>query len=340
LIIEGRAGSAKTLQTVVLSMIDYFKRAAVSPNEINEQMLVKYEKYLRNAREITRLNQFQKPITRIVKGMGDAGVHNHLRDLRVLFKAAMKFYNKPQIGDNPIPFCPFDNYKIVDPPETRKRNLPVKQLVQIRDFPAESGSRTELARDLFMLSFYLCGMNAVDLYSLKKENIIKGRINYNRAKTKTRRKDKAFISIRLVKRAELLLDKYLGVLELRYSNFANLDRAVNEGLKTICKSLKIATITFYWARHSFATLARNKCRMSKDDVALALNHIDSMHKTTDIYIEKDWSVVDDVQKAVLALLQSTFNANLEIKESKKCSQIPVTSLLNFVVLKNLTNQDG
>ena len=334
LINDSRSGSAKTLQTVVLSLIDYFKRKVISPTEINEQMLSKYEKYLRNQRKITRLNQFDKPITRQVKGMGDAGVHNHFRDLRVLFKAAMKYYNKPQIGDNPIPYCPFDNYKIVDAPETKKRNLSIELLIQIRDFQAEPGTRLELARDLFMLSFYFCGMNAVDLYSLEKENIVKGRINYNRTKTKSRRKDKAYISIKLVKPAELLINKYLGTLKLRYSSFSNLDRAVNEGLKALCKSLKIAPITFYWARHSFATLARNKCRMSKDDVALALNHIDSTHKTTDIYIEKDWSIVDDVQAAVLALFIP--NLNMSIKESKNCAPIAVTSILNFVVLKKMT----
>lgn len=151
--------------------------------------------------------------------MSDAGVHNHLRDLRVLFRAAMKFYNKPRIGDNPIPYCPFDNYRIVDAPETRKRNLSVEQILRIRDFKAMPGSRAELARDIFMLSFYLCGMNAVDLFGLGNRNIERGRIEYNRTKTKGRRKDRAFISIKLVKPAESLLYKYLGVLELRYSNF-------------------------------------------------------------------------------------------------------------------------
>jgi len=37
-------------------------------------------------------------------------------------------------------------------------------------------------------------------------------------------------------------------------------------------------ITFYWARHSFASLACNSCRMSKDDVALALNHVDEVQE--------------------------------------------------------------
>ncbi|WCT13481.1 tyrosine-type recombinase/integrase [Mucilaginibacter jinjuensis] len=338
LIKDNRNGSAKTMQTVVLSLIDYFQRDALSPMEIDEQMLTRYEKYLRGVREITRLNQFNKPVTRKVKGMSDAGIHNHLRDLRVLFKAAMKFYNKPRIGDNPIPYCPFDNYRIVDAPETRKRNLSVEQIIRIRDFKAVPGSRSELARDLFMLSFYMCGMNAVDLFSLKKGNIVNGRVEYNRAKTKGRRKDRAFISIKLIKPAELLMSKYLGVLKLRYSNFENLDRAVNEGMKIVCKSLKMSPITFYWARHSFASLARNKCRMTKDDVAMALNHIDSSNKVTDIYIEKDWSIVDDVQKAVLTLLTSIAKTNAE--EAKMCNQSSATPILNFVVVKSVIANNG
>lgn len=36
---------------------------------------------------------------------------------------------------------------------------------------------------------------------------------------------------------------------------------------------EIEEITFYWARHTFANTARNACRMSKDDVALALKVI-------------------------------------------------------------------
>ena len=43
--------------------------------------------------------------------------------------------------------------------------------------------------------------------------------------------------------------------------------------------------------------------MSKDDIALALNHIDNGHRTTDIYIAKDWRIVDEVQLKVVSLLR-------------------------------------
>ena len=307
--IQGRKGSAGTLNTVLLSLKDYFKVNAVSPLEINEWMLTGYEKYLRSERKLTRLNQ-GKLITRTVKGMSDAAVHNHFRDLRILYKAAMKFYNKPQIGENRIPYCPFDNYKIVDAPETRKRNLTVEQIKAIRDCKVPKDSRAELAQDLFMLSFYLCGMNAVDLYNLRTSNLIKGRVEYNRSKT-IRRSDKAFISIKLVKEAKPLLDRYLEKLHTRYNSFENLDRAINEGIKVVNERAELSGITFYWARHTFANLGRNKCRMSKDDVGLALNHVDQGNKTADIYIEKDWSIVDEVQSKVIALLNKPNEARIK-----------------------------
>jgi hypothetical protein len=55
--------------------------------------------------------------------MGDAGIHNHMRDLRILFKAAMAHFNKPEIDIIKITHYPFDKYKIIDAPITRKRNL-------------------------------------------------------------------------------------------------------------------------------------------------------------------------------------------------------------------------
>jgi hypothetical protein len=85
---------------------------------------------------------------------------------------------------------------------------------------------------------------------------------------------------------------------------------LSQGLRRIQKGAEIPDVTFYWARHSFATLARNACRKSKDDIAMALNHIDEGRKTTDIYIQKDWKIVDEVQSAVLELLNNQTENNI------------------------------
>lgn len=53
--------------------------------------------------------------------------------------------------------------------------------------------------------------------------------------------------------------------------------------------------------------------MSKDDIALALNHVDSGNKTTDIYIEKEWKIIDDVQRKVIKKLKKTEQKIFESK---------------------------
>lgn len=225
-------------------------------------MLHAYEAYLRCERVITRPDKYGQPQTRKVKGMTDIGVHNHMRDLRGLFNLVVKKYNKRSLGIIRIPHDPFEDYTIVNPARSarKKKKLDRGQVLAIITCSAPAEGRMELARDLFKLSFYMCGMNAKDLYDLRDEDIVNGRVEYNRSKTTGRRDDDAFISIKIVEQARPLLEKYLNVLRERYSTFENLDHALAKGMEQICKPLGWEQkANFYWARHSFATMARNKC---------------------------------------------------------------------------------
>lgn len=65
--------------------------------------------------------------------------------------------------------------------------------------------------------------------------------------------------------------------------------------------MKIEGLTFYAARHSWATIARNDCGISMDDVAMALNH-KSGHDVTDAYIKNDWSKIDKVNRKVIDIV--------------------------------------
>jgi integrase len=301
---ENRDGTANTHRTVRNSLIDYFERESVSINEIHSKMLYAYARYLKSKRTIVRKNQFGKEVKTQEEGLSESGLHNHMRDLRTLFNAACAHFNNEDLGLYRIKHYPFKKYKVGRAPLTKKRNITTEQVKLIRDCQVKPGSRAELAKDLFLLSFYLCGMNAVDFYNLREKDITKsGRINYNRAKTQGRRTDKAFISIKLIDEAKPILKKYLGTLTKRYKTYDGLDTALSAGMKKLRELTDIEEITFYWARHTFANTARNDCRMSKDDVALALNHIDEGHRTTDIYIAKDWKIVDEVQEKVVGMLR-------------------------------------
>ncbi|WP_462268063.1 site-specific integrase [Mucilaginibacter sp.] len=299
-----RNASAANMTTVVNSLINYFKSEVVPVTEIRSKMLFEYEKYLRSTRKITRLDQFNKPYQRTVQGLSDNGLHNHMRDLRILFNAVKNHYNDEDLDITVIRHYPFKKYKLVNVTENTKPKLTILQVRAVKEFVSPENSRMELAHDLFLLSFYLCGMNAVDLYQLQAPGIMNERIDYNRSKTRSRRRDRAFISVNVPEPAIPYFNKYAGQLQVRYASHVSLDRALSIGMRAIGKKLGIPDLEFYDARHAFGDWARNICRFSKDDVALALNHKDQTRSVTDTYISKNWDIIDEVQAAVICLLSN------------------------------------
>ena len=88
----------------------------------------------------------------------------------------------------------------------------------------------------------------------------------------------------------------------RYTTHKMLSHKVNTRLKSVAKLLGMDDLQFYAARHSWATIARNDCNISMDDVSLSLNH-KSGHDVTDTYIKNDWSKIDNANRKVLDKLK-------------------------------------
>lgn len=295
----GKASSTKSLVTVTNSLIDFYQSERIPITEITSGSLYRYEEYLRSPRKFTRKNHDGKMLDYSKPAIGDSGLHNHMRDIRLLFNAARDHYNDEDKGIVKIAHYPFKKYKVGQAPETEKRCLTIEQIKSIRYCEVEPLSRAEQARDLFMLSFYLCGMNAADMYKLKAGLV--ERLEYNRSKTESRRKDKGFFSISIPDEAKPIYKKYAGNLQKRYSTTGGLLSAIDKGITKLIEQVGFE-FDFYSARHSVGDLARNKLKFSKDDVAITLNHKDRTNSVTDIYISKDWSIVDDVQEKLIQLL--------------------------------------
>lgn len=261
------------------------------------------------------LQDFQQYLER--EGLTDTGINLYMRTLRAIFNAARQEFNDEDRGQIKIPHYPFLKYKIPPASDSKKRALPLQTLRAIRD--SEPVNKREiLARDVFMLSFYLIGMNTIDLFNCAK--IEGNRIVYERTKTKSRRKDKAKISIRIEPEARALVEKYRDKTGKRVFGFHNMyaDRStfnanINKGLKKIgaLKNVNVTGLNTYFARHSWATIARNICKVSKDDVAVCLNHASHDHRVTDIYIEEDYSILDETNRKVIDQL-STYKLRIEI----------------------------
>ena len=239
--------------------------------------------------------------------LGSRGQSLYLGSIKKLFGEALKAYNDYDRGDIPIPNRPFDRFKI---PKAKAQKtsedkaLTIEQVKAIRDYEPKN-LRDELARDCFMLSFYLCGMNSIDLYSCIKIN--KDILTYNRSKTFDRRMDNAEVRVRIESEAEALYNKYKGKKTVfsfseTYANRSNFNGSLNKGLKKLGKELGINSLTFYYARHSWASLASNECNIPIEVVGMALGHSDSK-VITNIYIKKDWGKVFEANRKVLNLLR-------------------------------------
>ena len=227
------------------------------------------------------------------------GRNVHLRNIRAVFNDA--------IDNGVTSHYPFRTFKI-RPVATRKRSLTINQLREFMTYSVEEYQRKYV--DLFMLDFFLIGINMVDLLNVK--TIDNGRIEFARAKTKR------LYSIKVEPEAQAIIDKYRGNIFLLNilddgKNYHNFLKRMNENLKRIGKveystnGKKLITPLFpelstYWARHTWATIAAS-IDIPKDIIAHALGHSNST--VTDIYINFDQTKVDDANRKVIDYLFSS-----------------------------------
>ena len=308
LIADGRESNAKTLLRTLNALID-FGGEKIPVSSITSKFLDRFEVFLKGERILKRKNQFGNVVTTKKKGLSDVSLLDYMTDIRTLFNAAVKEYNDEDKGEIRIAHYPFKKYQIKKAPKSRNLNLSVDQIRSIFGVNEEKLllPRTTLARDVFMLSFYLAGTNLIDLYEAESSSYDKGRFSYERHKTARRRQDNAYISMLVQPEALPLFEKYKDptgerVFDFyrRYSTSHIFSSNINKGLKRLADICGIdVPLTTYYARHSIATIARNDCDISKDDINLLLNHVDEDMRVTDIYIAADWSRLDNAVRKVL-----------------------------------------
>ena len=220
--------------------------------------------------------------------------------IKKLFNEAKKKYNKKDKNLILIPHSPFEDFTIPKQEATRKRAISTDIIKKIWKLPYKdikkgykATCRYNLAKDCFILSFCLMGINSADLYNATE---MKGNtITYYRTKTKDRRLDNAKMVVDIPKIVQPLIEKYRDNTGKRLFNFyqyygdeKTFNKAINYGLKEIGSLLEVDDLEYYAARHSWATIALNKVGIDKYIVHAALNHIDDSMKVTDIYIERDF----------------------------------------------------
>ncbi|NCB43463.1 MAG: hypothetical protein EOM59_12715 [Clostridia bacterium] len=238
-------------------------------------------------------------------GVGTRGRALYLSNLRAIFNAALREYNDEDSDVIRITKNPFKRFSLPKVETPEKRALSLEQMRKLIAYKPEKET-VQFAKDVFLMSFYLVGMNSVDLYQVTK--ISADRIIYKRAKTRDIRSDGAEISIKLEPEVMPLIEKYrdnnrerVFNFHYRYSTAAGFNSAVNEYLKTIGKAIDVKELDFYAARHTWATLFVNECEGSESEAAFCLNHV-SEHKVTSGYIKKDFARIDRANRKVIDLV--------------------------------------
>lgn len=295
--IDGKENSTKELYQFTFKKIQEYcasKRKSFSSlryEDITKEWLTDFEKFLSKRKEPKKHNTYYN---KEKKQNSKNYINIHLRNLRAVFNSALDAEDTT--------YYPFRKFKI-KAEETRKRAMTLESLREL--FNCEVEPYAEIYRDMFKLIFMMIGINIVDLHRLK-EITPQGRVEFFRAKTKRK------YSIKVEPEALEIIQRYSGTTGLlciadRWKDHRNLRHQLNNALQQIGCSRKgrggakqddspFKGITSYWARHSWATIAR-KIGVSKDDIKLALGH--GAKTVSDIYIDEDLEKIDIANRKVL-----------------------------------------
>lgn len=146
---------------------------------------------------------------------------------------------------------PFRGFKM---PQTEVRNswITVEQIKAIRDC-TPIGKSMHITRDIFMLSYYLGGINIVDLWKINFNNL--DRIKYIR--TKIENKADEYIQFDIPEEAKEIIMKYRNkdgfIRPAKITNVRSLQDYYSKTiLKKLGKMLGIDNLIYYSARKSFS----------------------------------------------------------------------------------------
>lgn len=254
------------------------------------------------------------------KGMEVNGANVYLRNLRTIFNYALN----NQMTSARYPFKDIDMTTM----EPDKRLVPYETFLDWATRPMPDFR--EFYRDLFMLSFYLCGIRPVDLLHVKKSQVQDGRLVYYPQKLNGRTK----MSVKIEPEAWAIINKYPGkeylidVMDNR-TDYKAFCQHWNKALRAIGEDIIIPKvgrngtkyttvkhkgivpyITVYYARSCWATYAYNVMDIPQETISQALGHKFGL-RVTNLYIKKDVAKADKANRQLIDRVTEDMRAFVE-----------------------------
>jgi integrase len=277
---EGRTSYADTYLATVKWMKEFAHKSNILFTEVNLDFLNRLERWLLvEGKKVNTVRIYLNAIKAVL---------NHARDndiIKIDLAFLRKFKVKKERRDH--------------------RNLVAADIKKLRALSLSPAR--ERALDLWLLSYYLLGMNFKDLLYLTPGNIKKGRIEFLRFKTKHKKPIKQ--SVKFVPEAQEIINKYKGdkylmrFMEEKTQNrktpaYKDIVRDTNVLLRKICKSAELdVKLSTYYARGSVATIANN-LGIPKDVISEILGHSFG-NPETEGYIQRDYTRIDEAQIKII-----------------------------------------
>ena len=280
----GRQQTAERYETARNSFARFLAaRGDVALCSVDASLMVAYESYLKSAGECPNTSSF------------------YMRGLRAIYNRAVEESLTWQ--RNPFRHV----YTGID--KTVKRAVPLEIVRRLKDLDLTAEKDLDIARDIFMFSFYTRGMSFVDMSYLRKSDLRGGFLFYRRRKTGQ------MLCIKWEQPMQEIVCKYdshttgtpylLPIIRDMQRDgrrqYKSALHCVNTHLKTLGEKLGLSVpLTTYVARHTWASIAKSK-NIPLAVISEAMGH--ECEKTTLIYLTSlDTSAVDNANSAILDAL--------------------------------------
>lgn len=279
---KGKHGTAKNYSNAFHAMVRY-KKKDFPFSELNYELLKGLEHHLER------------------RGCSPGGIGSYMRPIRAVYYEGMRM---GYVSQDQNPYSTVTNrngYSLAHLKSPQNpRAMTAEQLARFKEFDIEKYHHLADAWRYFMFSFWMLGINFVDICNLKRNNVQDGRLRYERQKTK-----KPF-DLQIRPEAQAIIDHYRSDSEYVFPFYNEnihktskqqatrkhrVMRETNRDLREIAEILGIeGQFTFYTARHTAATtLKRNG--VSVEVISEALGHANPA--ITQSYLSSfDTSVVD------------------------------------------------
>ena len=281
---SNRTRTAETYEASLRSFIRFRNGKDLPLSRLSQNVILEYQGWLQQ------------------KGLRPGSVSFYMRVLRAIYNQAVE--------RNIISDCRPFRKAYTGIPSTVHRALTLEELKRLAGLRLifNTGSMA-FALDMFIMSFYLRGMNLSDLARLKWTDIRKDRLCYRRRKTGKLLSMEWTVEMKeIAQKYNRVSSPYLFPLlsdsETINTRFRTMTQRINRTLHQISKILGIrnGNVTFYCARHTWATVARN-AGTPVSVISDALGH--SSEAVTRIYLDSiDGTTIDKVNRKLINMINS------------------------------------